>query len=460
MKNRLVIIYFVLASVLIVTFIVWFFSLHGTRGLLHVEKIFCVAIAVLALLGIAPPFLYLVGWLKRHKGRIRTGLNISVIVISSISIATIAIACFYINGFPSPPVTDAPRLVLVAGSGTNGIPDVAVVAKSQKPSQYTLDWYKVGDPARTNMESVKSVAHTFILDNLTPASEYRYRINTGVEYHFHTPDTSGSLHFAIGSDAHFGAGDNRPGLTAQMLAQIADPANGFDYFFSLGDMVEYGFRVEQWQEALTALSTTVSSVPTVFVAGNHDTLFTGVDRFLEYCYPDGVETKTGSPLWYRFDVENIHFLVLDLEWSAETFTTRQQPWLENELKSIPLDDWTIVMSHGYFYASGSTVRGWPWYDNPETIQLVTPLFEKYDVDLVFSGHVHQMELLEKSGVTYVIAGSFGGIPDPVRTYTSSASLWYASGQYGYLDVSIDTGKAVITFRDPSGRDLKMVVIDQ
>ncbi len=42
------------------------------------------------------------------------------------------------------------------------------------------------------------------------------------------------------------------------------------------------------------------------------------------------------------------------------------------------------------------------------------LFEKYGVDLVFNGHVHQMELLHHSGVTYVTCGSFGGVPDSGR----------------------------------------------
>jgi acid phosphatase type 7 len=123
------------------------------------------------------------------------------------------------------------------------------------------------------------------------------------------------------------------------------------------------------------------------------------------------------------------------------------------LKSIPAEDWTVVMNHGYYYASGSAIRGWTWYDNRETIGLITPLFEKYDVDLVFSGHAHQMELLNQNGVTYVIAGAFGGIPDPEREYVSPASLWYASGQYGYVDVTIGVDQAAIVFTDQDGRVL-------
>jgi len=460
MRNKLSAILVGLACLCICIFLFWLFNLHGTRGLLQVERIFWVVVSLLILLVLTPSLFCLIGWLKRNKRKIQTGFNITAIVISSIAVVVVAAGYFYISGFPSPPVPETPRLVLVAGSGTGGIPDVAVIATSPQSSQYTLDWYKAGESVYTSVESGKSLAHTFILGNLDPVSEYRYRLNTGVEYHFRTPDASSPLHFAVGNDAHFGAGDNRPDLTARMLALIADPANGYDYFFSLGDLVEFGFRVEQWQEAFAALSPISASIPACYIAGNHDTLFTGVDRFLDYCYPAGVETKTGSPLWYRFDVGNIHFLVLDLEWSVESFSARQAEWLENELKSIPPDDWTIVLSHGYFYASGSIFNGWKWYDNPEAIERTTPLFERYDVDIVFSGHLHQMELLEKAGVTYVITGSLGGVPDPDRTYISPASLWYASGQYGFVDVTIKTEQATVVFRDSAGLELKNFVINR
>ena len=282
-------------------------------------------------------------------------------------------------------------------------------------------------------------------------------MNQGEEYRFSTPDTaSRSLHLAIGSDAHFGAGGSRNDLTARMLARVADPANHFDYFFSLGDNVEFGFRPEQWLKARTAFAPTTAVIPSTFVAGNHDAMFTGLQRYLDYAYPGGVELQNGTRLWHRIDVGNIHFIVLDVEWSAESFTKEQAAWLETELSTIPSGDWTIVMNHGFYYGSGSVTRGWKWYDNKETIQRITPIFEKYGVDIVFSGHAHQMELLQKSGVTYVIDGAFGGEPDPQREYVSPASLWYLSGDYGYADVTVDAASATIIFRNSDGVELKRV----
>jgi UDP-2,3-diacylglucosamine pyrophosphatase LpxH len=248
-----------------------------------------------------------------------------------------------------------------------------------------------------------------------------------------------AFHFAVGSDAHFGAGTNNLAATRQMLAQISDPKNSYGLFLSIGDLVEYGFLDSQWKEALQAFSPVAATVPLRFAPGNHD-----------YLAPTAPSFPGDTKLWYRLDAGNIHFLVLDVEWSAESYTAAQAIWLEDQLRSLPPNDWKVVLSHGFYYASGISYRGWKWFDNPETIAKLTPLFEKYKVDLVFSGHDHDLELLEHGGVRYVVCGGFGGLPDPDRTYTSPASLWYRTGGYGFTDVAIQGDEANLIFRAPDG----------
>jgi UDP-2,3-diacylglucosamine pyrophosphatase LpxH len=273
------------------------------------------------------------------------------------------------------------------------------------------------------------------------------------------PNTDGqNLHFAAGGDAQIGAGTNSPNKTLAMLEQISNPANKYDLFFFLGDLVEYGFKDSLWKEALNDFSSTASSVPTRFVPGNHDTMFGGLSRYLAYCSPPLNETQSDSRLWYRVDVGRVHFLVLDVEWSAETFTKGQADWLETQLSSIPDGDWKIVMSHGFYYSSGTTSLGWNWYDNPETISALSTLFEKYDVDMVFSGHNHYLEFLQHSGVSYVVAGGFGGKPDPPATYISPSSIWLQAGQSGFADVTINGDKATLNFRDPDSNILKSFTV--
>jgi UDP-2,3-diacylglucosamine pyrophosphatase LpxH len=273
------------------------------------------------------------------------------------------------------------------------------------------------------------------------------------------PNTDGqNLHFAVGSDTQFGAGTNSPNQTIAMLNQISNPANEYDLFFFLGDLVEYGFKDSQWSEALQVFSPTAMTIPTRFVPGNHDTLFGGLSRYLYYCSPTTIESQNGSKLWYRVDVGRVHFLTLDVEWSAETFTKQQKEWLETQLKSIPSGDWKIIMSHGFYYSSGKTSLGWNWFDNHETISALAPLFEQYGVDMVFSGHNHYLEFLQHSGVNYVVCGGFGGKPDSAPTNISSSSIWLQSGQFGFADVSIDGNQATLNFRDPDSNILKSFTI--
>ena len=143
-------------------------------------------------------------------------------------------------------------------------------------------------------------------------------------------------------------------------------------------------------------------------------------------------------------------MVLDVEWSAETVTKDQIKWLEEQLDDIPDEDWKIVLGHGFYYASGTTVMGRDWFDNPETISVLAGIFEKYGVDIVFSGHNHDLEYLEYSSVSYVVCGGFGGTHDPAPTYLSPASRWLEYGRSGFADIAIEKDRAVLSFRGPDG----------
>ncbi|MDD4876721.1 MAG: metallophosphoesterase [Dehalococcoidales bacterium] len=267
-----------------------------------------------------------------------------------------------------------------------------------------------------------------------------------------------NLHFAVGSDAHFGTETSNTTQTLAMLDQISNPANKYDAFFFLGDLVEYGFKNNQWSEASQAFTPVAAHVPIRFAPGNHDTLFGGISRYLNYCGQGTAESQNNSDLWYRVDIGNVHFLVLDLEWSTETYTKDQADWLETQLKDIPEEDWKIIMSHGFYYSSGTTLHGWDWFDNPETITGLTPLFEKYGVDIVFSGHNHYLEFLQHSGVSYVVCGGFGGKLDPIATYLSPSSIWHQAGHYGFTEVNLIGNQIILNFRDPDYAILKSITI--
>lgn len=444
----------IIGAVLIGVFLAWAFSLHGTIGLYRVNGQFHNLFLYLGGFGLVLLLLSLLFiWLKAKGKESLVWLTVLLFVLAVPGILVPPLAFAYTNGaFSGSTGATPPQLLIMDGVGAKGIPNMAVTFNTAAPTRNSFTWGRTRTPLTENEDkAVKE--HMFMMRDLDHGMEYSYRINDGELYTFRTPAIDGSFHFAFGSDAHFGAGDNRADLTAKMLSAIADPVNGYDLFFYGGDLVEYGFSPSEWGEAFRTMSSATATIPTRFITGNHESLFTGFGWFKKLLYPQQMDLQTGSRLWYRIDIGKVHFLCLDIEWSAESFTQAQAEWLETQLKDIPADDWKIVVNHGFYYSSGITTDGWNWFDNQETIDALAPLFEKYGVDMVLSGHNHLMELLKHNGVTYAVCGAFGGLPDPERTYTSPASLWYQSGAAGFLDITVEGDSGLITFRDPDNKVL-------
>jgi len=448
-------------TLLMLTFLIWAFSQHGTKGLFEVNGTFRIAFIILICYTVALPLLAVLDvYLGSRKpaGKIRLP-SVYIWVIAVIGIILPSVLLGWLVPQPSQRVGDkAVQLLMADGTGKYGIPNLAVTFWTINPTQNSLKWGK-NDTSNVVKEDKPSQQHAFMLRDLQPATGYWYSLNDAKPVQFVTMPTKGQpLHFAVGSDAHFGAGTARNDLTFKMLQQIADPTYNYQMFFFLGDLVEYGFNDGQWQQSIQEFSAVTSIIPARIVVGNHDTLFGGVNLYEEYMYPQPMELRTGSRLWQRIDVDNVHFLLLDLEWGTDSYTPEQAAWLEQQLSTIPDGDWRIVMDHCYYYASGGNWDLYPWYDDRGMIDRLTPLFEKYHVDLVFSGHNHLIELLQKNNVTYVVCGAFGGLPDPERSYISPASTWYMADQHAFMDVTVSQDNATVIFRDPDYKELKSFTV--
>ena len=450
-------------TLLMLTFLIWAFSQHGTIGLFwyngtyrtYFSIVICITVAlpVLAILDI-----YLAS--RKPAGKIRLPSKyIWVIAVIAIIIPS-ALMIWLVPQTSKYAGDKAVQLIMADGAGKIGIPNLAVTFWTLNPTQNTLRW---GDSSINNIakEDKPSQQHAFMLRDLQPATEYWYSLNDAKPVQFVTmPGKGQPLHFAVGSDAHFGAKTARNDLTLKMLQQISDPAHNYRMLFSLGDLVDWGFSDAQWQTAIQALAPITSAMPAWFVMGNHEALFGGMKFYEDYMSPQPMEVQTGSRLWQRIDVDNVHFLLLDLDWDTVSYTKEQAAWLEQQLATIPTGDWKIVMSHSFYYSSGGYWEGSNCDDLKDMIATLTPLFEKYHVNLVFSGHNHLLELLQKNNVTYAICGAFGGLPSPERSYVSTPSIWYMAGQYAFMDVTVSQDTAILVFRDPDYKELKTLTVSR
>lgn len=214
-----------------------------------------------------------------------------------------------------------------------------------------------------------------------------------------------------------------------------------DLFCIAGDITEMGFFDSEWREAIDHLSPVFSQIPILSVPGNHDAVFGGYRHYLDYMHPS--PNAEFEDLYRRVSIGSVHFLLLSVLSGMEDVSQHQLNWLEMQLASIPSDHWVVVVSHCFYYSSGMLFTGEPWYDHPDTIRELTPLFEQYGVDLVISGHNHHMEVLEHNGVTYGVVGTMGAPLDRID-YRSPASVWLHE-DHGWLDIQWTMEEAVLRF---------------
>jgi 3',5'-cyclic AMP phosphodiesterase CpdA len=102
--------------------------------------------------------------------------------------------------------------------------------------------------------------------------------------------------------------------------------------------------------------------------------------------------------YYSYAVKNVRFFVID----SNALDAGQMKWLEDALRSAT-DEWKICYFHHPLYSDGRT------HGSDVSLRvLLEPLFVKYRVNVVFSGHDHIYErIAPQKGITYFVDGSGG-----------------------------------------------------
>ena len=106
----------------------------------------------------------------------------------------------------------------------------------------------------------------------------------------------------------------------------------------------------------------------------------------------------GGERYYTYARNNARFFVLD----SNYLDAPQLAWIESQLKSAT-EDWKICYFHHPLYSDGKT--------HGSSVDLrvkLEPLFVRYGVNVVFSGHDHVYErLTPQKGIQYFVSGSAG-----------------------------------------------------
>jgi acid phosphatase type 7 len=233
--------------------------------------------------------------------------------------------------------------------------------------------YRIDDRVLLNDRLVNH--YTARLRNLKPETKYEYLIFPRAEYKesqtFSTPSADGNFTFIWFGDTH-----HSPKFGE--LIRKADERHPETAFYSIaGDIVSDGLYRNQWDDIFKFTDGIVSRKPLMDVPGNHDNRYgLGALMFRElFSYPmngpEGVEKEQT----YSFRYKNALFLMID----ATSPIDAQTPWIEAQLKNTDAR-WKFAMFHFPPYSSDGGY--------PEIRAKWCSLFDKYHVDIVMSGHVH------------------------------------------------------------------------
>ena len=256
----------------------------------------------------------------------------------------------------------------------------------------TQTWVEYGiTPALGQLarEEKPAIHHAVQLKDLEPYTNYYYRVNDQEINTFRTAPLSGQSNFSFAA-----IGDTRTDHInhARVIDQLAKTSP--DFLLHVGDMVEVGANPLDWGSFFQIEAPVLKKSPLYPTLGNHEA------RSQHYY---NAFHLPGNENWYSFDYGNARFITLRLDDETQTgLATEQHTWLEQQLNTqLP---WLIVFFHTPIFSSHSESD----YEINMRHSLV-PLFEKYHVDLVLTGHRHNYERLSINGITYLVVGG-GGAP--------------------------------------------------
>ncbi|KAI8142619.1 Metallo-dependent phosphatase-like protein [Fennellomyces sp. T-0311] len=290
--------------------------------------------------------------------------------------------------------------------------NVQVVWEMNCAKDMKITWYKNRPDAQEAEKAVDGLVldsrHTLYKATIGPldvSDQYVYKIETQnpkrlmAKYAF-------SWHATAREPIRIAAmADNQFGL--RTFISLLRRIKNVDYLLHAGDAVQNYPSLRQWQTDFVGPLTYFGlgqRMPMIYAHGNHDH-----DPTYEYHY---TRVSPSSDPWYAFSMAGgaIRFVVLDsnLDWEE------QDTWLKRELTSAAFQnaEMRVVVVHvppfiEYWEPDGWYKKGqnkWGAFVKDRFV----PLFEKYGVDLVISGHQHNYERGQRNGIHYTIIGGAGG----------------------------------------------------
>ncbi|MGH9441625.1 MAG: purple acid phosphatase family protein [Thermoanaerobaculia bacterium] len=311
--------------------------------------------------------------------------------------------------------------------------------EGRSPEMASLDLWQ------TASETGAQLSHRITLDHLAPGSPYEYWIlgdgnALSPIFRFRAPRaaTEDSVLFGVIGDTTGGA------VPAAIAGELS--AAGVDLVLHVGDVV-YPDGGAQGYDAnfFGPFAPLLAVAPMMPILGDHDIRTSDGAPFFQVfdLPPNGL---TPDPRFYSFRQGDAEFFCLDVESSEFGEDSEQYRWLEQGLKGSTAA-WKFVTLFEPPFTSGNS--------NVVEQLVLSPLFERYGVDLVFSGHEHLYERtrpIRLSGppatpVVYIVEGGGGAT---VSAFDPGSFSAFLAAVHGYVTVRIDGGTLRLEAHDVTG----------
>jgi 3',5'-cyclic AMP phosphodiesterase CpdA len=230
------------------------------------------------------------------------------------------------------------------------------------------------------------------------------------------PNTAGDVKFAVIGDT--GSGDK---AQFEVAAQMVKSRQNFkfDRVIMLGDDI-YGGQSAQ-------------DLDKKFAQPYKDLLAAGVDFYAALGNHDSQNNRNYPPFhmngerFYTHTMKNVRFFVLD----TDELDPKQQAWLDGALKAAT-EPWKIVYFHHPLYSDGAT------HGSDVNLRVVLePMFVKYGVSVVFTGHDHIYErIIPQKGITHFVEGSSGQLREGDYRKSAMSAAGY-DADYTFMLVEIN-----------------------
>lgn len=318
----------------------------------------------------------------------------------------VCLSFFNINAFSQDPkVVRGPYLQVVTPTS------VVVRWRTDQPTDSRVTFgSRAGQFTQQATSAAATTEHVVTLTGLQPATTYYYTVGTttGVlagdpDQHVRTAPVPGSTapirFWALGD---FGSDTPNQYAVRDQMAKFT-ASHRPDIWLWLGDNAyNYGTDAEFGQKVFAVYPDFFRNIPVFPAPGNHDyadnTNKMDIDYYKIFTVPTKAEAgglASGTSAYYSYDYGNVHFISLDSygseggQYRLYDTTGAQVQWLKRDLAARKLP-WTVVYFHHPPHTKGSHNSD----TEAELIRLrqnLTPILERYGVDLVLSGHSHVYE---------------------------------------------------------------------